>query len=263
MAYEETARVELERWQRQMLREAGLWQRATAGLQGKVNRYIPVKVQEAIATVMTQMTRGVLTGTLYTAPPSVEHGTLEEREALVARKIEVYRNTAAAEGGITGAGGFLLGLADLPLLLGIKFKLLFDIASIFGYGSGEFRERLYLLHVFQLAFSSAQHRRDTYLAIANWRERSGTLPASFDDFDWRTFQQQYRDYIDLAKLAQLMPVIGAPVGAFVNYRLIDRLGAMAINAYRMRWFDPTPGQPSLASGQLSYRRQEGREDDVH
>ena len=64
-----------------------------------------------------------------------------------------------------------------------------------------------------------------------------TWSESIDEFDWRSFQQQYRDYIDLAKLAQLVPIIGAPVGAVVNYRLIRKLGSTAINAYRMRWFD--------------------------
>jgi hypothetical protein len=59
----------------------------------------------------------------------------------------------------------------------------------------------------------------------------------FDDFDWRTFQREYRDYIDLAKLAQLLPVVGAPIGAVVNYRLLDRLGAMAVGAHRLRWFE--------------------------
>ena len=35
-------------------------------------------------------------------------------------------------------------------------------------------------------------------------------------------------------MAQLVPVIGAPVGAVVNYRLIKKLGITAMNAYRMR-----------------------------
>ena len=55
-----------------------------------------------------------------------------------------------------------------------------------------------------------------------------------NEFDWRSFQQEYRDYIDLAKMAQLIPVIGAPVGLLVNYRLIKKLGITAMNAYRMR-----------------------------
>ena len=37
-------------------------------------------------------------------------------------------------------------------------------------------------------------------------------------------------------MAQLVPVIGAPVGAIANYRLLKKLGTTAINAYRMRWF---------------------------
>jgi hypothetical protein len=34
----------------------------------------------------------------------------------------------------------------------------------------------------------------------------------------------------------MIPLIGAPVGAVVNYRLLDKLGETAIEAYRMRWF---------------------------
>ena len=55
-----------------------------------------------------------------------------------------------------------------------------------------------------------------------------------NQFDWRSFQQEYRDYIDLAKMAQLLPGIGAVVGVVVNYKLIKKLGDTAMNAYRMR-----------------------------
>ena len=70
-----------------------------------------------------------------------------------------------------------------------------------------------------------------------WNEYSETLPEKILDFDWQTFQQEYRDYIDLAKLAQLVPVIGAAVGAVANYQLIKKLGETAKNAYRTRYFD--------------------------
>ncbi|GAA3330059.1 hypothetical protein GCM10020331_081050 [Ectobacillus funiculus] len=53
--------------------------------------------------------------------------------------------------------------------------------------------------------------------------------------DWRKLQQEYRDYIDLAKMLQLVPVIGAPVGAYANYQLMNRLGEITMNCYRMRW----------------------------
>ncbi len=70
--------------------------------------------------------------------------------------------------------------------------------------------------------------------MADWDTK--THPTTLDDVDWRRFQQEYRDYIDLAKMAQMIPLIGAPVGAVVNYRLLHKLGETAIEAYRMRWF---------------------------
>lgn len=228
---------ELRRWQQEMLRGPGLLNQATRALQRRVNNLIPEKVHATVTTIIKQMTRGVLTGSNYTAIAPMPHGTLAERERLVADKIDFYRKAAAAEGGFTGAGGFFLGLADFPLLLGIKLKLLFDVAALYGYSGADYRERMYLLFVLQLAFSSDEHRAQVYGKIVDWREQHERLPASLDEFDWRTFQQEYRDYIDLAKLAQMLPVIGAPVGIVVNNRLLKKLGYTAMNAYRMRWFE--------------------------
>jgi hypothetical protein len=235
--YETQALEELRRWQDEMQRGPGLWNRATSGVQRKLNSYIPEKIHSSITAVIKQMTRGVLSGSNFTASAPLLEGSLEEREARVREKIDRYRKTAAAEVGITGAGGFLLGLADFPLLLSIKLKLLFEIAALYGFSGEDYRERLYLLHIFQLAFSSDAHRADVYQKMQRWHERSAQLPPAIDDFDWRKFQQEYRDYIDLAKLAQLLPVIGAPVGVIVNNSLLKKLGATAMNAYRMRWFE--------------------------
>ena len=199
-----------------MLRKPGLLNRAAKGMQRKVNSYIPERIHSAVTTAIRQMTQGVLAGSNYTATTPLLEGDLELRETLVAGKIDRYRKTAAVEGGVTGAGGILLGLADFPLLIGIKLKLLFEIAGLYGCSAADYRERLYLLYVFQLAFSGDVHRRDVYLRMVDWNVQRERLPDSLEDFDWRTFQQEYRDYIDLAKLAQLLPVIGAPVGFIVN-----------------------------------------------
>ena len=134
------------------------------------------------------------------------------------------------EGAGTGAGGILLGLADFPLLLSIKMKFLFDVAAIYGFDTKAYDERLFLLHVFQLAYSSDTLRQETLEKIENWEEMKHTLT----DMDWQVFQQEYRDHIDLAKMLQLLPGIGAAVGAYANYNLLDQLGETAMNAYRLR-----------------------------
>ncbi len=225
---------ELSSWQKKMLRKPTLINRFSKKMQTKINSYIPEKIHNAITLAIKQMIRGVLFGAGITTSKPNRKDSLEIKERLIEERIKWYRTTAAAEGGITGAGGILLGLADFPLLLGIKIKLLFDISAMYGFDVKDYKERIYILYIMQLAFSSHEERRNVYLKIVDWEEHARQLPDDINQFDWRTFQQEYRDYLDLAKMAQLVPVIGAPVGVIVNYRLIKKLGETAMNAYRMR-----------------------------
>jgi hypothetical protein len=230
--YLDWAAREVAHWKAATLRPAGPLDRAARGLQQRINRAIPERVHEAVTAVIERLTRTILTGAdLTTAEP--QHGLpLQERDRRARRAIEGFRTAAAVEGGVTGAGGFWMAMADFPALLTLKIKLLFDLAAIYGRSTDDFAERLFLLHIFQLAFSGAEHRAEVFHALETWDGRDH--PQSYDAFDWRRFQQEYRDYIDLAKLAQMLPVIGAPVGAVVNWRLTERLGDTAMNAYRMR-----------------------------
>jgi hypothetical protein len=232
--YQKEMHKELQLWQNKMIRRPSVMNKLTQRIQVKINNWIPEKIHKAITTAIKQMIRGVLFGAKYTTAKALLDKSLEVREAAVQERIKAYRNTAAIEGGITGAGGLLLGLADFPILIGIKLKLLFDIAAIYGYDVKDYKERVYTLHIFELAFSSHSHRKEIYLKMLHWDEYSKTFPDDIEQFDWRKFQQEYRDYIDLAKMAQLVPIIGAPVGIIVNYRLIKKLGITAMNAYRMR-----------------------------
>lgn len=113
------------------------------------------------------MIRAVLFGAKITTGRPNQYPSFQVREAAVLERINLYKKTAAAEGGITGAGGILLGLADFPLLIGIKLKLLFDIASIYGYSVKDYRERIYILYIFQLAFSSQEKRSQVFQRVLN------------------------------------------------------------------------------------------------
>jgi len=232
--YKKNILSDLKHWQNEMLRKPSLLNRLSKKVQTRINKWIPEKIHLAITTALKQMIRGVLFGAAHTTVRPLSENSLESLEAAVLKRIDFYRSTAAVEGGITGAGGLLLGLADFPILIGIKIKLLFDIASIYGFNTRDYKERVYLLHIFELAFSSDAHRKKIYLEMAQWDIKSKELPDDINQFDWRNLQQEYRDYIDLAKMAQLIPIVGAPIGAIVNYRMIKKLGSTAMNAYRMR-----------------------------
>jgi hypothetical protein len=232
--YHHYVEAELSLWLMEVKKPSGLFGKISHGIQGKINSWIPEKVHRAISVAIENMVKTVLAGSDLVKPTPQASLTFMERELQVRKRIKWFRNTASAEGAITGAGGILLGLADFPAFLTIKMKLLFDIASIYGFDAKSYQERLFLLYVFQLSFSSQSRRNDLIGLIENWEAHLSDLPKDLADFDWKTFQLDYRDYIDLAKLFQLVPLIGAPVGAIANYKLTDHLGRYAMNCYRLR-----------------------------
>lgn len=237
--YETLMNAELQVWKKAMRKSPSFSSMLAKRLQNRINRAIPEKIHRALTATIKQMTRAVLFGAGFTTRTPVKPESWEICEARVLERIQFYRNTAAAEGAVTGAGGILLGLADFPLWLTLKMKMLFEIAVLYGYDTTRYQERVYMLHIFELCFSSPLHRNKVFEIMERWDEHVRTLPPDMTDFDWRSFQQEYRDYIDIAKLLQLVPGIGAAVGALVNHRLTMKLGRTAMNAYRMRILNAT------------------------
>ncbi|WML57231.1 EcsC family protein [Neobacillus sp. PS2-9] len=235
--YELKVYDEVEEWKRKLSRRSGMMNRISKKAQVKINEWIPDKVHEVMTESIKGMVKATLFGSKLTTKKDQAKGlTLSERDEMVRKKIATYQKTAIVEGAGTGAGGILLGLADFPLLLTIKMKFLFEAAEVYGFNTNQYEERLFILHIFQLAFSSDDIRRSTLYEIENWEERKQVLV----EMDWRKFQQEYRDYIDLAKMLQLVPGIGAFVGAYANNNLLKHLGETAMNAYRLRLLQKAP-----------------------
>lgn len=237
---DETAvRAEIETWRARVLKPPGLWDKATRGTQDRINRIIPERVHAIVTSGVEAMTKGILFGSDLVQTRPQTDGSLAARELRARGMIRTYRNTASVEGGVAGAGGFVLAAADFPALMAIKVKMLGDVVGAYGWGGDTVRERLFLLHIFHLAFASARRRPEALAELERWIA-GVDQPEAITEYDWRRFQIEYRDYIDLAKLAQMIPVVGAPVGAVVNWRLVERLGETAMMACRMRWFGPPP-----------------------
>lgn len=234
--YENLAYQDMMTWLQKTKKKPSLLNRMTKGTQRSINNLIPEKIHKAITYAIEKMVKGVLTGNEYIGPQPYTVNRLSLREYKARKSIRLYTRTASVEGAVTGAGGILLGFVDLPAFLAIKMKMLFEIAAAYGHDVRDYKERVFILNIFKLTFSSQKTRNETIVDLENWTAHAQTLPDNLNDFDWRNFQLEYRDYMDLAKLAQLIPVIGAGVGAIANYKLSQQLGQMAINAYRLRYF---------------------------
>mgnify|MGYP001028639583 CR=1 FL=1 len=232
--YESNVKLEVKDWKRRILKRPSMLNRVSKKAQTKMNGYIPKKVHQVITEAIKQMITGTLAGTNKIAKKPVILGqTLKAADEEMANKITQFQKAAAVEGAGTGAGGILVGLADFPLLLAIKMKFLMESAALYGHDPEEYEERVFLLYVFQLAFSSEERKQELIEIIENWNEKKEEVLK----LDWQELQQEYRDYIDFVKMLQLVPVIGAAVGAVANYSLLEQLGETAKNCYRIRYFN--------------------------
>lgn len=91
-------------------------------------------------------------------------------------------------------------MTDFPLLISIKVKFLYDIAASYGFDVRGYKKRLYILYIIHLAFSSQGYIKKVFNKMENWELYLKDLPGNINDFDWKSFQQGYRNHIDLAKL---------------------------------------------------------------
>ena len=163
--------------------------------------------------------------------------------------LDKYKKWAAAEGAGTGAGGLILAAVDFPALISIKLKFLQEVALLYGFDIRDKSERVFLLHVFQLAFSSPERRQANFEQVKQWEKTAlETRQTIAESIAWRDFYMDYKQYIEFRKLLQILPGIGAVIGAWANHSLMDDLGKTAQNAFRLRYLQKKYGldMPSYA-----------------
>ncbi|PIB34086.1 hypothetical protein BFP72_00905 [Reichenbachiella sp. 5M10] len=234
MTHREKINSELDAWRRRLETPPTSSYKTVKRIQRRINLFMPRSMHHLIAKIVKETTRAVLQGAQYTTPKREFTLQIHNAEEMIRESIWFYSSSAAAQGAITGLGGLVSSIADFPLWISLKMKMLFEIAGYYGFDTLCFKERLFILHIFQLAFSSQDRRVAALAHIENWSEVAQTLPDNLHAFDWERFQDEYRDNLDIVKIFQLIPGVGAVIGACVNQKLTYRLGKTAMNAYRIR-----------------------------
>ena len=84
-------------------------------MQLRLNALLLEQVHHAITATIRQMVRGVLFDSTYTTRSPLVDAPQATRGTEVRARIRDYRTMATAESAVTGAGDFLLSLADFPL----------------------------------------------------------------------------------------------------------------------------------------------------
>jgi len=238
MDYDQIVRYEIADWERKLFKPPGWLERTSKTIGARINELIPPKVHHVITTTIRSIVRTALFGAEYTPQRQVQRELgLQPADQEAKRLMSLYQKIATAEGAGTGAGGILLNVVDFPALIAIKMKFLFELAHVYGYDTRDFAERVFVLKVFQLAFSGSDQRAKLLAEINRWDTEKNQWASDAEyakNLDWETFQKEYRDAIDFRKMLQMVPGIGAVAGAWANYTILEELGESAMNAYRIR-----------------------------
>lgn len=156
---------------------------------------------------------------------------------------------AAGEGGILGAGGIAALVADVPALFGIALRLIQQIATCYGYDINKPEEHEYILNVLRVGSTSdikakvefvitLKQVEEVLIKVA-WKRMSEALAkkeiSSLSAMAaFKQFCKSLGIQLTKRKALQLVPVIGAVVGAAFNSTFINDVGRAAYMSYRRR-----------------------------
>jgi len=159
---------------------------------------------------------------------------------------------ATAEGGATGSTGFLGLAADIPALFSISLRLIQQIATCYGYDVQKDIEQDYVLHVLRtgstgdikakLEFLISLKQIEQILVKVAWKQMNESLArreigklAALAAL--RQFAKSLGIQITKRKALQMVPIIGALVGASFNATFVNDVGRAAYMNYRRRWIE--------------------------
>jgi uncharacterized protein (DUF697 family) len=247
--YEQAVKMQLRKFERSLLKSSGL-QRWSKQWQQKFDGLIPQKIHQSLAKAVETGVKSFLQGLNLLQPKQwvhqevvTEDDDLKARTEEARRVIQAYRRIASLEGAGTGFGGIVASTIDFPALISIKLKMLQELLLIFGHRLESFEERLYLIKLFELRFSGQKARQRLWTEIKQWEtQRDNTEWESWESFDWEEFYMEYKQSIELRKLLQILPGVGAVVGAWANYTFLDDLGETAVRCLQLRYLQQKYGE---------------------
>ncbi len=259
--YIEQAKVEIERWESQgpgFLAQVGdsiLWP-----AQKTAEMLIPEGIQEAVG----KASEVFLTGLGSAAQLIIDKGEISKKvKTLLTQNGDELKAAdeaakhywnwhvgyAAAEGGATGALG-LFGIApDIPLLFTIALRLIQQVGLCYSYDIADEAEQEYVMHILRtgstaditakMEFLVGLKQIEQILLKVTWKKMNEALARKEISrlsilAGLRQFAKSLGIQLTKRKALQMVPMVGALVGASFNGVFVNDVGRAAHMSYRRR-----------------------------
>lgn len=145
--------------------------------------------------------------------------------------------TAASEGFATGMGGAAAMAADISFLITFAFRTIHRIGMCYGYEVKTDDDERFVLGILSVSSANTINERKAALLALKADIRAGGFVARkvlMSDLI-KNLAKQMGINLTKRKMAQLVPLIGAGLGAAMNYSFITDIAWAARRAYQQRW----------------------------
>ena len=155
---------------------------------------------------------------------------LEECDRLAKQVGLTAQALATAEGAITGAGGVLTTLIDVPILFILGLRTVLKISHCYGFSAEQPKDRYFNLGVLTTATSSS---------LATRRERLDRLQdlenLLIEEIQVEIVTQELLSILFQLEVFEEVPYVGAASGAILNLAYIHRIDLTARRIFQERW----------------------------
>lgn len=172
----------------------------------------------------------------------IQQVPLDQVDKTVGYLAAKYKTAGFAEGSTTGALGAAGIATDIPALLGLALRACNEYAVYYGFDPTIEAERAFVMHLMSAASSPSQAAKQVALAQVtrvsamigqrnSWKELEKLLTVKLI----KKIAQALGVRLTKAKLAQVVPVVGAAVGGGYNAWYMSEVTKTASMMYRERY----------------------------
>ena len=138
------------------------------------------------------------------------------------------------EGSVLGILG--IGIPDIPLLLAVLVKTIYEIALSYGYSYDKAEEKAYLLLLINAAITKGELQMDLDKKLEQLSDKLDHNIETNTDMDtqMKETSKALSDALLTSKFIQGIPIVGI-VGGAVNYSIVNRVAKYARLKYKKRY----------------------------
>lgn len=261
--------AEVERWvEEASLEKKGLAARFGRALEAAYGK-VPNAVREALAQAINQALHTFSDGSTWLVkretvmvqleaqlgplqgPADLLNVPVRRLDEIALHYLHQTKTGVTIEGAAAGVSGLIGLAADIPFLYCMLFKMIQEIALVYGFPIKPPQERVHIMKVLDTGHDLSGRNRGTGMETLLQMERLIRAGAPVEALDLteetqagthtQAFVRQLRLARQLAfdlierKLMQTIVVVGGIIGAASNHRLSQDVGMTAFHTYRRRF----------------------------